>query len=96
MIETAQSYHGVPTPQWPIRPGQQLPPMPLAMRPKVAAKAIGICPRTLWSLTQRGEVPYARVGKAVVYPTSAILAWLEEITINPPVKRPTAVEGGDA
>ncbi len=96
MIETAQSYHGAPAPHWPIRPGQQLPPMPLAMRPKVAARAIGVSERTLWSMAKRGEIPHARIGGCVVYPTSAILAWLEEITINPPVKRPAAVEGGDA
>jgi excisionase family DNA binding protein len=70
--------------------------MPLAMRPKVAARALGISERTLWSMTKRGEIPYAKIGGCVVYPTSPTLAWLEEITINPPVKRPTAVEGGDA
>jgi hypothetical protein len=62
----------------------------------VAAKAIGVSPRTLWSITQRGDIPHARIGTAVIYPTAALLAWLEEITVNPPVKRPPAAEGGDA
>jgi predicted DNA-binding transcriptional regulator AlpA len=65
------------------------------MRPKVAAKAIGISERTLWSMTKRGEIPHAHFGKAVVYPTAPVLRWLEEITENPPVKRPPAA-GGDA
>ena len=89
-------YHGAAAPKWPVRPGQQPPPLPLAMRPAVAARAIGVCERTLWTLTQRGEVPHARIGTAVIYPTAAILAWLEEITKNPPVRRPPAAEGGAA
>lgn len=91
-----ESYHGARSPQWPIRPGQQLPPLPLAMRREVAARAIGVSPRTLLSLTQRNEVPHARLGSCVIYPTARILAWLEEITNNPPVKRPEAAEWGDA
>lgn len=88
-------YHAPIPPQWPIRPGHQLPPLPLAMRPKVAAKAIGVSERTLWSMAKRGVIPHARIGNCVVYPTAAILAWLEEITENPLVQRPPA-EGGDA
>jgi predicted DNA-binding transcriptional regulator AlpA len=82
-------------PKWPIRPGHELPRLPLAMRPAMAARAIGISERTLWTLTKRGEVPHARIGRAVIYPTAAILKWLEEITANPPVQRPTAA-GGEA
>jgi len=84
------------TPKWPLRPGDHLPPLPLAMRPQIAAKAIGISERTLWSLTKRGAIPHSKIGECVVYPTAAILAWLEEITENPPVKRPPAAERGDA
>lgn len=92
-----EMYHEPPRPpQWPLRPGHQLPPLPLAMRPKVAAKAIGISERTLWSMAKRGAIPHARIGKAVVYPTAAVLRWLEEITENPPVRRPEHAERGDA
>lgn len=92
-----ESYHTplVP-PQWPLRPGHQLPPLPLAMRPKVAARAIGVSERTLWTMAKRGSIPHARIGGCVVYPTAPLLRWLEEITKNPPVKRPTLAEGGDA
>lgn len=83
-------------PKWPLRPGPQLPPLPLAMRPKAAARAIGISERTLWSMAKRGAIPHARIGGCVVYPTAAILRWLEEITAHPPVKRPEDAEGVDA
>lgn len=91
-----ESYHGAPAPQWPVRPGQQLPPLPLAMRPITAAKAIGVSQRTLWTLTKRGEIPHARIGGCVVYPTGPVLAWLEELTARPPAKQLEAAEGGDA
>ena len=39
---------------------------------------------------------HARDGRLTLYPTAAILRWLEEITVYPPVKRPEAGEGGDA
>lgn len=92
-----EAYHEpARSPQWPIRPGHDLPPLPLAMRPAVAARAIGVSERTLWSLTKQGTVPHARLGSAVIYPTAAVLRWLEEITQNPPAKRPPAAEGGDA
>jgi predicted DNA-binding transcriptional regulator AlpA len=65
------------------------------MRPLVAAKANGISPRTLWSLTKRGAIPHAKFGRVTIYPTAAILAWLEEITAHPPVQRPPAA-GGDS
>jgi len=66
------------------------------MRPKVAASAIGVSERTLWTLTQRDEIPHARIGGCVIYPTAAVLRWLEEKTIRPTVQRPETAEGGAA
>ena len=48
----------------------------LALRPREAAAAIGICPRTLWTMTQRGDVPHVRIGRAVVYPVRELQDWL--------------------
>ena len=84
-----------PVPQWPQKPTKDLP-LPLAMRPKVAARAIGVSERTLWTLTQRGEIPFTRIGNCVIYPTGPILRWLEEQTIHPPIRRPEQIEGGAA
>ena len=50
----------------------------LAMRPKDAAKALGIGERLLWSMTNRGEIPHLKVGKAVLYPVAELERWLSE------------------
>jgi excisionase family DNA binding protein len=53
---------------------------PLALRPREAAKALGISPRLLWQLTHDGHVPCVRVGtgkrRTVLYPVSELQAWL--------------------
>lgn len=54
---------------------------PLALRPREAAKALGISPRTLWGLTQpRGPIPCVRIGRGkrqtVLYPLTDLQAWL--------------------
>lgn len=52
---------------------------PLALRPKEAAKALGIGQRKLWELTHpRGPIPCARVGCSVLYPYHLLQAWLTE------------------
>ena len=53
---------------------------PLALRPRNAAKALGISPRLLWQLTKDGHIPCVRVGsgkrKTVLYPLADLQAWL--------------------
>lgn len=54
---------------------------PLALRPREAAKALGISARTLWGLTApRGPIPCVRVGsgkrQSVLYPVAMLDAWL--------------------
>jgi excisionase family DNA binding protein len=53
---------------------------PLALRPREAAKALGISPRLLWQLTKDGHIPCVRVGsgkrKSVLYPLADLQAWL--------------------
>jgi predicted DNA-binding transcriptional regulator AlpA len=53
----------------------------LALRPREAAKALGISPRLLWQLTApRGPIPCVRIGigkrQSVLYPTADLQAWL--------------------
>ena len=49
----------------------------LALRPREAAKALGISERMLWSLTApRGTVPAVRIGPCVLYPVTALQARL--------------------
>jgi hypothetical protein len=66
---------------------------PLALRPREAAKALGISPRTLWGLTApRGPIPCVRIGtgkrQSVLYPTADLQAWL--------TRQAEAVKGGEA
>ena len=56
---------------------------PLALRPREAAKALGISARTLWGLTSpRGPIPCLRIGhgkrQTVLYPTAELQAWLSQ------------------
>ncbi len=49
----------------------------LAMRPREAAKALGISERLLWEWTDRGVVPHIRLGKAILYPVDSLREWLQ-------------------
>lgn len=52
----------------------------LALRPRDAAKALGISPRLLWQLTHDGVIPCVRIGggkrRTVLYPVAELEAWL--------------------
>lgn len=48
----------------------------LSMRPREAAKALGVSERLLWDWTNRGIVPHVRIGGVIVYPTDALRDWL--------------------
>ncbi|MCS7047344.1 MAG: helix-turn-helix domain-containing protein [Gemmataceae bacterium] len=55
----------------------------LALRPREAAQALGISPRTLWALTApRGPIPCVRIGhgrrRSVLYPVDALRRWLSQ------------------
>ena len=57
----------------------------LALRPRDAAKALGIGVRTLWGLTvPRGPIPCLRVGhgkrQTVLYPVADLQNWLSRQT----------------
>lgn len=66
----------------------------LALRPREAAKALGISPRTLWSWTKRGLVPHVRVGngrrQVVLYPVAQLQAWMAARAAGPAAEE----EGG--
>lgn len=50
----------------------------LALRPREAARALGIGERLLWSLTNRGEIPHLKLGRATLYPVEDLRRWLSE------------------
>jgi len=50
----------------------------LALRPREAARALGISERLLWSKTTTNEIPHCRIGRAVLYPVDRLRRWLAE------------------
>jgi excisionase family DNA binding protein len=55
-------------------------PQHLALRPRQAAKVLGISERKLWSLKAAGEIPFIQLGRATLYPVAALKRWLDEQT----------------
>lgn len=54
----------------------------LGLRPKDAAKALGIGERKLWEITadRTSGIPVVRFGKAILYPVDELRTWLAEQT----------------
>jgi excisionase family DNA binding protein len=65
----------------PSHPGQAAEVKPLALRPREAARLLGISTRTLWSWTDQGVIPSAKVGRSVLYSVAALEKWLAERTV---------------
>ena len=53
----------------------------LAMRPREAAKALGIGARKLWEITadRTSGIPHFRCGRSVLYPTRELQDWLADL-----------------
>jgi excisionase family DNA binding protein len=64
---------------------------PLALRPRDAARMLGVSPRTLWAWTAEGIIPCVRVGtgkrKTVLYSVRDLQSWL--------TNQAEAAKGGD-
>jgi excisionase family DNA binding protein len=48
----------------------------ILLTPKQAAAALSISTRTLWSLTDRGQLPAVRIGRAVRYSIRDLESWI--------------------
>jgi excisionase family DNA binding protein len=55
----------------------QLPGAPLLLTAREAARLLSISPRTLWTLTNRGELPAVRIGRAIRYDPVDLRHWIE-------------------
>ncbi len=52
-------------------------PNTLLMTSPEAAEALSISQRTLWGLTQRGDIPCVRIGRAVRYDPADLRTWID-------------------
>lgn len=63
---------------------------PLSLRPREAARVLGISPRHLWQLTKDGEIPAVRLGlgkrQTVLYPVKMLADWLASSCTTPTEK----------
>lgn len=50
---------------------------PLLLTPRDAAKVMSLSERTLWTLTQRGELPAVWIGRAKRYAVTDLAAWID-------------------
>jgi len=64
----------------------------LALRPREAARALGVCGKTLWSWTKAGIVPHVRIGKAILYPVAELEAWLRQQAARQAARQAEAAE----
>lgn len=52
------------------------PPDALLLTPREAARLLSISTRTLWSMSDRGEIPVVRIGRSVRYYRAALVEWI--------------------
>jgi hypothetical protein len=57
----------VVSPEIPLAPTASNPTLKLLVKPSDAAEALSISPRKLWAMTNSGEIPCLRLGRAVRY-----------------------------
>jgi predicted DNA-binding transcriptional regulator AlpA len=54
------------------------PSAPLLWKAREAAKALSVCERTLWDLTNTQKlIPCVRIGRSVRYSPTDLLTWIE-------------------
>jgi len=51
--------------------------LPLSLRPREAAKALGISLSTLERLTRSGDIPLVKLSRVVLYTVATLKAWLD-------------------
>lgn len=63
----------------------------LALRRKEAAIALGICERTLCTLTKAGQVPSFTLGGSIMYPVEQLREWMRtQCDKTQPATKPAA------
>ncbi len=72
-----------------VAPGSDAPgivagdPVRLLLNAREAAKALGVCAKTLWNATSpRGTIPSVRIGKRVLYSVLDLQRWIDSQTVE--------------
>ena len=50
----------------------------LLLTPRETAATLGICERTLYALTKKGEIPVVRAGRLVRYSVEDLKTWIKK------------------
>ncbi len=61
-----------------------MPPEPFLVDATEAARLLSISTRTLWTMTDRGEIPCVRIGRAMRYSVDDLRAWIERARTSEP------------
>ena len=67
--------------------------LPLLINATQAAKTLGISPRSLWTLTQAGTIPFIQLGRRVMYSPSSLQDWVARNTFVGGVKNGESLQG---
>jgi excisionase family DNA binding protein len=51
---------------------------PYLLKPKEAAQSLAISERTLWQLTNQGDLPCVRIGRSVRYDPADLACWIQQ------------------
>ena len=62
----------------------------LLVSERTAARLLCVSPRTMWSLADRGVIPFVKIGARKLYDLNTLRAWIKSQQVTPP----TSVEGG--
>ena len=54
---------------------------PMLISATQAAKTLGISPRSLWTLTRAGTIPFIQLGRRVMYSPSSLQDWVARNTV---------------
>jgi len=60
--------------------------LPMLISALKAAKTLGISPRSLWTQTQSGTIPFIKIGRRVMYSPISLQDWVARNTIIGGVK----------
>ena len=60
---------------------------------KTTARLLSICEKTLWTLTDRGDIPCIRIGRSVRYSPDDLRAWIARTKTTGPAAAPAPLLG---